>query len=149
EEAFARLVGRHGPLVFGVCRRLLGDHHHAEDAFQACFLVLANRAPTLVGAASVAGWLHGVAVRVGRKARTRLARAARRDQEASSRRMEAIEPPEAVGLDEEIARLPAAYRDALSLCYLQSRPLEEAAATLGCSADALRGRLHRGKQLLR
>src|SRR5262249_41237224 len=148
QDAFARLVGRHGPLVLGVCRRILGDHHHAEDAFQACFLVLADRAARLAGASCVAGFLHEVAVRVGRKARVRLARAARRDREAGLRRAEAV-TPEVLGLDEELRRLPAAYRDALTLCYLRGLSLEEAAAALGCTADGLRGRLHRGKQLLR
>src|SRR5262249_50510349 len=148
QDAFARLVARHGPLVLGVCRRILGDHHHAEDAFQACFLVLADRAARLAGASCVAGFLHEVAVRVGRKARVRLARAARRDREAGLRRAEAV-TPEVLGLDEELRRLPAAYRDALTLCYLRGLSLEEAAAALGCTADGLRGRLHRGKQLLR
>src|SRR5262249_45901339 len=148
QDAFARLVGRHGPLVLGVCRRILGDHHHAEDAFQACFLVLADRAQRLAGAGCVAGFLHEVAVRVGRKARARIARSARRDRGAGLRRVEAVTPQEH-GLDEELRRLPAAYRDALTLCYLQGLSLQEAAAALGCTADGLRGRLHRGKQLLR
>src|SRR5262249_13504261 len=148
QDAFARLVARHGPLVLGVCRRLLGDHHHAEDAFQACFLVLADRAARLAGASCVAGFLHEVAVRVGRKARARLARAARRDREAGLRRAAALTPPEPRRA-EGPRRRPAPSRDALTLCYLRGLSPDEAAVALGCTADGLRGRLHRGKQLLR
>jgi RNA polymerase sigma factor (sigma-70 family) len=152
QDAFARLIGRHGPLVLGVCRRIVGDHHHAEDAFQACFLVLADRAPRLGGSACLAGFLHEVAVRVGHKQRVRLARAARRDREAGLHRWEAAvaaQQQEHGHLDEELRRLPAAYRDALTLCYLQGLSIDETAAALGITPDGLRGRLHRGKQLLR
>src|SRR5262249_30919865 len=74
EGAFAALVARHGPLVLGVCRRLLADRDAAEDAFQATFLVLARRAESLRDPAALPGWLHAVAVRVALRAR----RAARR-----------------------------------------------------------------------
>jgi DNA-directed RNA polymerase specialized sigma24 family protein len=71
ESAFAEIVQRHGPMVRGVCRRLLADEHAAEDAFQATFLVLVRRAGSLIWQESIAGWLHEVAWRTARKARSR------------------------------------------------------------------------------
>src|SRR4051794_6182852 len=74
EAAFAALVSRHGPIVLGVCRQLLGDRHHAEDAFQAVFLVLARKARSLREPELLGNWLYGVALRTARKVRGRLAR---------------------------------------------------------------------------
>ncbi len=69
EAAFAMLVERHGPMVLGVCRRMLGDPHAAADAFQAVFLVLTRKAPRVRVEDSLGRWLHGVSVRVARRAR--------------------------------------------------------------------------------
>src|SRR6185436_6751739 len=71
DEAFAALLGRHGPMVLGVCRRILRDAHAAEDVFQATFLLLADRAGAIRRRASLAGFLHGVAYRLAVRARRR------------------------------------------------------------------------------
>ncbi len=74
EQAFAALVDRHGPMVLAVCRRVSGDPHLADDAFQAAFLVLARRAAAVKPRAAVRAWLYGVAVRTAREARATSAR---------------------------------------------------------------------------
>src|SRR5262245_43448163 len=68
QAAFTTLLGRHGPMVLGLCRRLVRDEHLAEDVFQATFLVLARKAGTIRRRDSVASWLHGVASRLARQA---------------------------------------------------------------------------------
>ena len=85
EAAFAAMVARHGPMVLGVCRQLLGDHHHAEDAFQAVFLVLARKARSIRDPDLLGNWLYGVALRTARKARGRLARRRRTEEERAAR----------------------------------------------------------------
>src|SRR5262245_21241927 len=82
ESAFAELVGRHGPMVLGVCRRVLADASAAEDAFQAVFLVLARKAGSLGRPSALAAWLYGTARRLALKARGRRAR--RREETLSA-----------------------------------------------------------------
>ena len=74
EAAFAALVARHGPMVLGVCRRLLADAHDAEDAFQATFLVFVRKAGSLQEHRPLGPWLYGVAHRVAVRARANAAR---------------------------------------------------------------------------
>ncbi|MBX9581529.1 MAG: sigma-70 family RNA polymerase sigma factor, partial [Gemmataceae bacterium] len=149
-DAFEVLVRRHGPRVFGVCRRVLRDPHAAEDAFQATFLVLARKAGSIARPDALAGWLHGVAARVARKARGRSYRAL------------PLGVPEAVGptpdpdhwdlvrvLDEELARLPAADRDLIVLIYFEGRTHAEAARAAGCPAGSVAWRLARARAALR
>jgi RNA polymerase sigma factor (sigma-70 family) len=153
EDAFAELVRRHGALVLGVCRRVLRDSHAAEDAFQATFLLLARRAARLGREGSLAGWLHGVAWRTALQARRGQERRRRREQQVG--RPVTVSADDLVWrevrelLDAELARLPEAYRTALVLCYLEGLPQAEAARRLGCGAGVLRGRLERGRALLR
>jgi RNA polymerase sigma factor (sigma-70 family) len=154
ESAFAVLLSRHGPMVLSVCRRLLRQEQEAEDAFQATFLVLANKARSLTGITSVGGWLHGVAVRVSRKARTRLLRRQRLHQKAIEMAMlrsvnRECEGDLVVALDEELDRLPSRYKQPLILCHLESKTVEEASRELGWNEGTVRGLLYRGRELLR
>lgn len=153
EAAFAVLVRRYGPLVFGVCRRILGHAEDAEDAFQATFVVLAQKAGSIRHRRALAGFLHGVAERIARKARR-----------ARSRRRDRVMPvpergvPDALSpvvwsdlrgvLDEEIGRLPAAYREAFILCHLEGLSNVEAARRLGCPRGTILSRLARARARL-
>ncbi|QJW92811.1 sigma-70 family RNA polymerase sigma factor [Frigoriglobus tundricola] len=154
ETEFATLIARHGPMVLGVCRRLLGNAADAEDAFQAVFLVLARRAAGLGETRSVAGWLYGTAVRVAMKTRTRDARRRTRERKAVLMRpAKTTETPDwddlCAVLDEELDRLGNRYRDPLVLCCLEGRSREEAARLLGWPEGTVSGRLARAKELLR
>jgi RNA polymerase sigma factor (sigma-70 family) len=152
QDAFAALVHRHGPLVLGVCRRILGQEQDAEDAFQAAFLVLARRAASLPCRSSLRNWLFEVAYRTASRVRADRARRLRHEQQAARKKPRAsstITWDELRGvLDEELYRLPASYRLPLLLCFVEGKTQDEAATELGCSSGSLRGRLHRGRQLL-
>ncbi len=157
EAAFAALVERHGPMVLGVCRRMLGDDHAAADAFQAVFLVLARKAPRVRVEDSLGRWLVGVSVRVSLRAR-----AVARAERARVRGLDGLDPadesastdPEGrhelrAAIDEEIARLPGRYRSAVVLCYLEGLTHEQAARRLRCPVGTVRSRLHRARERLR
>jgi RNA polymerase sigma factor (sigma-70 family) len=154
ESAFATLMRRHGPLVLGVCRRVLDHEQDAEDTFQAVFLVLARKAAAVRWQDSVGNWLYGVAYRLARKAR---ARAARRRQFESDPPVlpEPEAPPEpawrelAAVLDEELHCLPDECRSALLLCYVEGLTRDQAARQLGWSLRTLDRRLEHGRELLR
>lgn len=156
ELAFEALVERHGPMVFRICRGILGDVHAAEDAFQATFLVLAKKARGLWVQDSLASWLHGVAHRVAARARVDAARRRRHEQQRAEARGPAlVAMPDDSGSDawgilsEEIARLPATYRAPVVLCYLEAMSYQAAAASLGVTEDTVRGRLARARERLR
>lgn len=154
EAAFASLLRRHGPMVFGVCRRLLHRDQDAEDVVQAAFLLLARKAATIRKHASLGCWLHGVAQRlcIGLK-RQEMNRLKRQQQvsllrkEAESQRFCGHEIQEL--LETVLHELPEKYRAALILCYLEGRTQEEAAARLGCPLGTVRSRLARGRDILR
>jgi RNA polymerase sigma factor (sigma-70 family) len=151
DAPFAELVRRHGPMVLGVCRRVLRHAEDADDAFQAAFLVLARNAAASRGR-PVGGWLYRVAGNVARRLRDQNRR--RRTREDRSGRVASVEPaPPADGLaavlDDELNRLPDRERAAVVACLLEGRTQEEAARELGWTVGTLRRRLGRGKELLR
>ena len=149
ETAFAALVRRHGPMVLGVCRRLLHDAHEAEDAFQATFLVLVHKARSIGRPESLGPWLHGVAYRTAARARQAARRRAReREAAAMPNRDPAVEAMWGelrVLLDEELGRLAQKYRAPLVLFYLDGKTTEEVARQLGCPRGTVLSRLARGR----
>jgi len=155
EMAFTALIERHGPMVQRVCHEVLGDHHDAQDAFQATFLVLARQASSIRQRDSLASWLYGVALRVGSCARSASARrrrhernwAALRAAEAGSaeEHREGFEPL----LHAEIGQLPERFRAAVILCYLEGRTYEEAAQVLRCPVGTIKSRLATARERLR
>jgi RNA polymerase sigma factor (sigma-70 family) len=154
EAAFAALVHRHGSMVLAVCRRVLRDPHDAEDACQATFIILSRKAAAIRKPDALGSWLHGVAFRVARDLRAKLARRTTQTL-APGDDVARPEPAESLtwaevrqALDEELGRLPEHYRAALVLCYLEGRSRDEAALQLGWSLPALHGRLERGRALL-
>jgi RNA polymerase sigma factor (sigma-70 family) len=156
EAAFEALVARHGPMVVGVCRRLLDDPRDVEDAFQAVFLVLVRRAAAIRDRDRLGPWLYGVALKVAHRARQQAAR--RRAREKGGDAVAAFEPasngdgpPDDLGLElhEELGRLPAKYRDPIVLCDLEGRTHEEAARLLRWPIGTVKGRLSRARDRLR
>jgi RNA polymerase sigma factor (sigma-70 family) len=154
ETAFEALVRRHGPMVLGVCQRLLGNRHDAEDAFQATFLVLVRRAAAVVPRDLVGNWLYGVAYRTALEARAANARRKRKESRVAPLTRTADVPEEAAWrelrplLDRELARLPDKYRAAVVLCDLEGKSRREAARLLGWPEGTLSTRLLRGRQRL-
>ncbi len=150
ECAFEMLLRRHGPMVLGVCRRILGNRHDAEDAFQATFLVLIRRAGSIWPRDGVGGWLHGVAYRTALEARRSRARRQRKEAQVVPR----MSPSEDAAaewlplLDGELNRLPINYRLPLLLCDLEGLTRKEAAHKLGWAGGTLSSRLSRGRELL-
>jgi RNA polymerase sigma factor (sigma-70 family) len=154
QAAFAALVRRHGPLVLGVCRRVLHHEQDAEDAFQAVFCVLARKPGAIRRGTAVGGWLYAVASRIAWKAKALQVR--RRMRESELPDVPAPDkPPEWVSrdlwpiLDEEVNRLPERYRRPFVLCHLEGKTNEQAAAELRCAPGTVSSRLTRARQRLR
>lgn len=150
EEAFEALVGRHGRMVLGVCRRIVGNSHDAEDAFQATFLVLVRKAASIRPAGMVGNWLYGVARRTALEARRSAAK--RRAKEAQV--VPPAEMPEdPLGnlrplLDQELDRLPDKYRAVVVLCDLEGRTRKEASQQLGLPEGTVASRRARARNIL-
>jgi RNA polymerase sigma factor (sigma-70 family) len=124
-SAFEAIVERYGPLVWGVCRRVLRDHHDAEDAFQATFLVLARKAAAVMPREKLGNWLYGVAFQTAMKARaTREKRRVRERPACEMTEPEAVPNEQAdewlPRLDREVDRLPEKYRLPIMLCELDA-----------------------------
>jgi RNA polymerase sigma factor (sigma-70 family) len=147
------LVRRHGRMVWNVCRRVLGNHHDAEDAFQATFLVLVRKAASIRSRAHVGNWLYGVAHQTALKARATRARRRQRESSVASMPEPAVRDQDLWGdlrplLDQEVSRLPPKQRTALVLCALEGKTLREAARELGCPEGTVASRLARARALL-
>jgi RNA polymerase sigma factor (sigma-70 family) len=150
EAAFELLLWRHGPMVHGVCRRVLRRIEDADDAFQATFLTLVRKASSVRRGAAVGAWLHQVAHRVALRVRASATpreplasepEASSTDHEGDWRELSPI-------LDEEVRRLPVRYREPVVLCYLEGRTHAEAARELGCPKGTVAVRLMRSRKLL-
>ena len=152
EAAFRALVVRHGPMVLGVCRRILNDPHAAEDAFQTTFLVLVKKAGTLRDRELLTNWLYGVAQRVARRSKvdavrrraveSRVPGTTERDGDLDRAELRAV-------IDEEISRLPERFRVPLVLCHLEGLQHQEVARRLGCPVGTVESRLSRARERLR
>lgn len=153
EEAFASLVHRYGPMVLGVCRRVVANEQNAEDAFQATFLVLVHMAAFIWPHEMVGNWLYGVAYRAAAKARTMASR-----RHAREKQMKHL--PERVAsenglwddvlplLDQELNALPTKFRLPIVLCDLEGETRKEAAWHLGWPEGTVAGRIAEGRSLL-
>jgi RNA polymerase sigma factor (sigma-70 family) len=153
EGSFATLVARHAGMVLGVCRRSLPTVQDAEDACQATFLVLVQKARRQRWQPSVANWLYTTARRVAAKARLSAERRSVRERKAARPEgascLEQMTGREAfAALDEELERLPPIYREPLVLCYLEGLTRDEAAARVGAPLATLKSQLARARKKL-
>ena len=141
-------------MVLGVCRRVLGQDSDADDAFQATFLVLARKAGRAFWGESIGNWLYGVAYRTANKLRLQGVRRSHHENAAACQRASVTIEDATVRelrqvLDAELSRLPERFRMPLLLCCLQDRTIDEAARQLDWSCTTVKGRLQRGRELLR
>jgi RNA polymerase sigma factor (sigma-70 family) len=153
ELVFEAIIQRHGPMAWGVCRRVLRDHHDAEDAFQATFLVLARKAASVMPREKLGNWLYGVAYQTAMKARAKTSRRRGRERQVP-------DMPEPEGgrenhrddllplLDQELSRLPEKYRIPIVLCDLGGKTYKQAAEQLGWPVGTVSGRLSRARSML-
>ena len=154
EDALTDLIEKHAAMVLAVCTQILRHRQDAEDAFQATFLILAQRAHKIRRGEAVGGWLYQVAYRTAMRAAKR--RQERRAQPivdfepaSDERWAEITEREEAALLHEELDRLPEKLRAPLVLCFLEGKSQREAAEELACPPRTVKDRVARGKQMLR
>jgi RNA polymerase sigma factor (sigma-70 family) len=153
EGAIAALVHRHGPMVWGVCRRVLPCYHDAEDAFQATFLVLIRKAASIASPELLANWLYRVAYQTALNARATAARRKERERQVTDMPEPEVGPQGhrhdlRLLLDEALSRLPDKYRAVIVLCDLEARTRKEAARQLGVPEGTVAGRLARARTML-
>jgi RNA polymerase sigma factor (sigma-70 family) len=153
QAALEALVCRHGPMVWGVCRRILQQHQDAEDAFQATFLVLVRKAASIVPREMVGNWLYGVARQTALKARATTAKRWTRERQRTEMPEPAVTekdlwPGLQPLLDQELSLLPDKYRAVIVLCDLESKTRQEAARHLGCPEGTVASRLARARTML-
>src|ERR1043166_279910 len=153
ESAFAGLMQRHGPMVWGVCRRIVSHHQDAEDAFQATFLVLARKANSIRPREMVANWLYGVAHRTALKAKTMAAKRYTREKQVTTMPEPAAAEQSAWGnleslIDQEVANLSDKYRVAIVLCDLEGKKGKDVARQLRIPEGTLASRLRTGRVIL-
>jgi RNA polymerase sigma factor (sigma-70 family) len=151
--ALEALVRRHGPMVWGVCRRVLQNAHDAEDAFQATFLVLVRKAGSIDPPAKVGNWLYGVAYQTALKARATRAKRRARERLVTEMPEPTVTPPDLRSdlrpiLDQELSRLPEKYRTVIVLCELEGKTGSQAAQQLGVPEGTLASRLSRARTML-
>jgi RNA polymerase sigma factor (sigma-70 family) len=153
DDAIAALIRRHGPMVWGVCRRLLRSHHDAEDAFQATFLVLVKKAATLPNRETVGNWLYGVAHQTAVRMRAMVAKRGVREKQVE------VMPEPATAeqyvwndlapvVDEELSRLPDKYRVLIVLCDLEGVTRRDVAQRLGIPEGTTASRLATARAML-
>ena len=152
--AFNQLVRRHGPMVLGVCRRVLRDSHDADDAFQATFLVLSRKASSIRDRTTMSHWLYQVAVHASRRLKAQREQRRRHEQQGQAWIAEAVAEGRtgeiiAPVIDEEVEKLPAKVRGPIVMCCFEGKTYGEAAIAMQCSEATIRGRLARARDMLR
>jgi len=153
DAAFEALVRRHGPMILGVCRRVLQDRHDAEDAFQATFLIFLRKAQDIAKRKSLASWLYEVAHRTALHARKSAARRRAKERQVEAMAQKQVTRDDAIQdmlplLDQELSRLPDKYRVPIILCDLEGKTRKKAAEQLGLPEETLSTRLARARAML-